>query len=142
MNKKKIGLLDFILPAINATVFSILYRDGARSENLSGHIVMQRTDASRRRLLFCQNLGVRTPTLPTCFPHPCFRANLRTYSKALVACLLLCTICCGSLCSPGNIQQWQATHCSCIMVLYYPPNVENQVLGRLSQISITTEHLK
>ena len=31
-------------------------RDGARSENLSGQVVMRRAATARRRLLFCQNL--------------------------------------------------------------------------------------
>jgi hypothetical protein len=35
-----------------------------RSENLGGQVVMRRAAAAWRRLLFCQNLGERTPPLP------------------------------------------------------------------------------
>ena len=46
------------------------YRDGARSDNLGGQVVMRRAAAAWRCLLFCQNLGKRMPTLPTRFRHP------------------------------------------------------------------------
>ena len=38
---------------------SLEKRDGARPENLSGQVVMQRAAATRWRLLLCQNLGGR-----------------------------------------------------------------------------------
>ena len=36
-------------------------RDGAKSENLGGQIVMQHTAAARQRLLFCQKLDGNCP---------------------------------------------------------------------------------
>ena len=45
--------------------FAPLCRDGARSENLRGQLVMRRAAAARRRLLFCQNLGGRAHPLPS-----------------------------------------------------------------------------
>ena len=44
----------------------LISRDGARSENLSGQVLMWRVAAAWH----LQNLGGRMPTLPTCFRHP------------------------------------------------------------------------
>ena len=39
-------------------------RDGARSENLVGQVVMRRAAAVRRHLLFCQKLSAHPPLTP------------------------------------------------------------------------------
>ena len=46
------------------------FRDGARSENLSGQVVMWHATDAQRGLPIYQNLGGRTPTLSTRFRHP------------------------------------------------------------------------
>ena len=55
-----------------STNFSASIRDGIRSENLGGQVVMWRAAAGSQRLLFFQNLeGVRppcSPPLPPCLP--------------------------------------------------------------------------
>ena len=43
-------------------------RDGTRSENLGGQVVMRRAAAAWRRLLFCQKLGGELPAPP--LPQP------------------------------------------------------------------------
>ena len=45
-------------------------KDGARSENLDGQVVMQRAASSQRRFLICQNLGGGVSTHPHPTPPP------------------------------------------------------------------------
>ena len=52
-------------------ILCMYIRDGARFKNMSGQVVMRRAATAQLRLLFCQNLGEREPTLPTRFHHPC-----------------------------------------------------------------------
>ena len=56
-------------------------RDGARSENLGGQVVMRRAAATRRCLLFCQNLGVRTSSknIPKSFAYLADATNTKIW---------------------------------------------------------------
>ena len=57
---------------IHIRITCLRARGVAKSENLVGRSsnAARRAAAARRRLLFCQNMGGRAPTLPTRFLHP------------------------------------------------------------------------
>ena len=63
--------------------------------NLSGQVVMWRATTARRRLLFFQHLGERTPTLPTHFRPPCallIQCNVSSLLLDITYACLHCTM--------------------------------------------------
>ena len=63
----EIHTIYFVIRSFTAKSISDFYRDGARSVNLGGQVVMRRAAAAaRRHFLFCLNLGgMRPPAPPT-----------------------------------------------------------------------------
>ena len=78
-----------------------LLRGVAKSKNLGRQVVM-------RRLLICQNLGGRAPTLPTRFLHPC----LHKCCHPIVCCYCNLSLRVGS--SKAKLLSCLCLHCKCL----------------------------